>query len=117
MNASFRGESPASAAERYFRCGVQPIPVRPNDKRPVFKNWTSSRVTEETDFRQFGEDNNVGVLLGDPSGGLVDTDLDSPIAIKIADRILPNTSLKSGRFWTTWFAPVVSKSGGNDYAP
>src|SRR3712207_7059016 len=38
----------------------------------------------------------VGILLGDPSGGLVDVDLDAKEAGKVAGRFLPPT-LTSGR--------------------
>ncbi len=39
---------------------------------------------------------NIGLLTGEPSGWLVDVDLDCPEAVKIAERFLPST-LTSGR--------------------
>jgi hypothetical protein len=40
---------------------------------------------------------NVGVLLGDPSGGLVDVDLDCEQALLVAEQFLPPTGAVFGR--------------------
>jgi hypothetical protein len=40
---------------------------------------------------------NLGVLLGAPSGGLVDVDLDTPEACAVADAFLPATGCRFGR--------------------
>ena len=37
------------------------------------------------------------MLLGEPSGGLVDVDLDSPEALALAERLLPPTASRFGR--------------------
>jgi hypothetical protein len=44
-----------------------------------------------------GEKRNVGVLDGAPSGGLVDCDLDDPVALQIADEFMPPTHSEFGR--------------------
>ena len=40
---------------------------------------------------------NLGVLLGEPSGGLYDTDIDCPEAAAVADALLPRTSAEFRR--------------------
>jgi Bifunctional DNA primase/polymerase, N-terminal len=40
---------------------------------------------------------NVGIILGEPSGWLVDVDLDCPEAIELADQFLPPTPAITGR--------------------
>jgi len=44
-----------------------------------------------------GKPMNLGVLLGEPSGGLIDIDLDHPVVLQIADRFLPSTPAEFGR--------------------
>lgn len=40
---------------------------------------------------------NIGLLLGEPSGWLIDVDLDSPEAVAAASKFLPPTNAKTGR--------------------
>jgi Bifunctional DNA primase/polymerase, N-terminal len=73
------------------------LPVVPNEgKRPLLKGWTDERLSEEDLPRYFGNGQNVGLVNGEPSGGLVTVDMDVPEAPKIADRFLPKT-VRSGR--------------------
>jgi hypothetical protein len=44
----------------------------------------------------FTQDNNIGVLLGEPSCGLVDVDLDCPPAVELAREFLPMTGATFG---------------------
>lgn len=39
----------------------------------------------------------VGLLLGEPSGGLIDIDLDHPKALRLKDHFLPPSAMQSGR--------------------
>jgi hypothetical protein len=74
---------------------VVPIPHR--SKRPILEGWESlSLTTDELSEHFNGKPQNVGLLLGKPSGGLIDVDQDAPEAVKIAGRFLPPT-LTSGR--------------------
>src|SRR5258708_24132318 len=83
-----------SYLERGWR--VVPIPLR--KKRPVIKEWEKLDILALELGRHFnGRPQNVGVMLGDKSGGLVDIDLDSPEAVKLADFFLPKTSAVFGR--------------------
>ena len=50
----------------------------------------TARASFETDFPE-GRAMNIGVLLGDASGGLADGDLDCPEAIALAPVFLPPT--------------------------
>src|SRR5262245_8179284 len=55
----------------------------------AMRDWTELRISEETAPAYFGgRTMNVGGLLGSPSRGLVDVDLDCPEAIAVAPRFL-----------------------------
>ena len=75
-----------NAARRYQHRGWQVLPLRANGKAPhpsVGKGWTDFRCEENDLEEHFGtNDRNIGVLLGEPSGGLVDVDLDCDEAVK-----------------------------------
>jgi len=84
------------AAIEYRRRNWMPIRVRP-DKRPYGKGWQNLRLTEDEINSLSWNGKGVGILLGAPSGGLVDVDLDSPEALRIANYFLPNTNSIFGR--------------------
>lgn len=71
----------------YRQRGWATIRIHPNDKTPIGA-W-SKRIDEPEDFLE-GE--NVGVRLGDVSGGLVDVDLDCAEALPLAPLFLPPTA-------------------------
>jgi hypothetical protein len=80
----------------YLEHGWQPVPIPAKSKAPVIADWPKFRVNGNSkDF--FSGPGNIGVLLGKSSGGLVDIDLDSPEAIRIARRFLPVTAAVFGR--------------------
>lgn len=86
------------------RRGYTPIPLLARDKKPGIPGWTSvSWESAEQVAEQFeewireGSRTNLGVLLGEPSGGLVDVDLDHPKASRLRDYFLPPTAARSGR--------------------
>jgi excisionase family DNA binding protein len=65
-------------------------------KNPNRTGWQNLRLTKEDLLRHFnGRPQNIGVLLGGPSGWLVDVDLDCPGAVEAADR-QPGGSLGGG---------------------
>jgi len=75
-----------------------PIPVPFGQKRPTLSGWQDLRITEATLGRYFNDrPRNVGVLLGMPSRGLADIDLDAPETLVLADTFLPPTSSVFGR--------------------
>ena len=52
------------------------IPIKSRAKAPEISGWQYRRQ-EDFNPAEFGDETNVGVVLGDASGGLVDIDLDS----------------------------------------
>src|SRR5262249_33270556 len=84
------------AARRYRRAGFSPIEIPRGAKNPGRPGWTDERHTIES-VAHFNPESNVGVLNGEPSGGLVDVDLDAPEAVTVAALFLPATPLVFGR--------------------
>ena len=90
--------SPIEVAEIYKNRGWAPIPVPYKTKVPVVPEWQKLRLEGSAIPDYFkGQPQNVGVLNGDPSGGLIDIDLDAPEAVLLAPRLLPGTSSVFGR--------------------
>lgn len=85
------------AARKAIEQGFAPIPIPQGKKRPMFKGWVSARYTAEEVTGRFDEKGNIGVLLGKPSDGLVDVDMDSPAAVELASAFLPPTKMLHGR--------------------
>jgi Family of unknown function (DUF5906)/Bifunctional DNA primase/polymerase, N-terminal len=83
----------------YLSRGWQPIPDEFRGKRPtVGEGWTEFQCDAESAAQYFdGSPQNIGVLLGTPSGGLVDVDIDDPFARTLAPRFLPPTGATFGR--------------------
>lgn len=86
-----------NAALDYLLKGWHSIPVPVREKKPILKGWQNYRATTETINRDFAGIGNIGLLLGEPSGNLVDIDLDWPEASALARVFLPATKMQSGR--------------------
>lgn len=86
-----------SKAASYIERGWQVVPVLKGEKRPVLDAWQNLRLTLDDLPKYFNDGQNVGVMLGEPSGWLVDVDLDRPEALRIAPFFLPTTNAKFGR--------------------
>jgi P4 family phage/plasmid primase-like protien len=84
------------AAERYIRSGFAPIPVPAGEKNPNRVGWQHERHVAENIPVLWNNGQNVGILCGEPSGGLADVDLDTKEARVAAAHILPPTRT-SGR--------------------
>ncbi len=102
MSSTTNGAPPADArgAALYYQArGFAPLPLPPRKKRPALDGWTSFRLTPDRLDEHFpdGREANVGLLLGEPSGGLVDVDLDCPEAVAAAPHLLPPTGMVTGR--------------------
>jgi putative DNA primase/helicase len=104
-------------ARRYVRRGWSVIPVPPRSKNPGYKEWERTRLAEADLAERFaGPDGNIGILTGEPSGWIVDVDLDHPRAVALADVHLPPTpsvfgrpgKLRSHRFYRVT-APVATR--------
>lgn len=79
--------------ERYRQRGWYCVPLRPRSKSPSRRDWTNLRLVPEV----FPESGNIGIILGEPSGWIVDVDLDCAEAIELADQYLPPTPAVTGR--------------------
>ncbi|MCA9214268.1 MAG: bifunctional DNA primase/polymerase [Planctomycetales bacterium] len=82
-----------SQVAEYRQRGWYCVPLRPRSKSPARRDWTSLRLQPDV----FPENCNVGIILGEPSGWLVDVDLDCPEAIELAESYLPPTPAITGR--------------------
>lgn len=82
------------AAKQYRQKGWTPIPLAGKNPSINGAGW-QKRTYDDADFDVKGV--NLGILLGEPSGGLVDVDLDSPEARKVATFFLPDTQTVFGR--------------------
>src|SRR5262245_22928257 len=86
-----------AAALMYLRRGWQPLPVPTGSKDPNFNAWPAFTCTAKEVPQHLANGRNIGLLLGAPSAGLVDIDIDCPEARAIAPLLLPPTQLISGR--------------------
>lgn len=85
------------AAREYISKGFMPVPIPHEKKGPVLKGWQNLRITLDELPKYFNGKSNIGIILGEPSGWLIDIDIDSPDALAAAHLILPDTNMKSGR--------------------
>ena len=85
-------------ARDYLARGWAPLDVPFRRKAPVREGWQNLRLDASALREHFnGHPSNIGVLLGSPSGGLVDVDLDCPEALMLASTFLPATCARFGR--------------------
>jgi putative DNA primase/helicase len=84
------------AAERYLRAGLSVIPIPVGGKSPNRPGWQNEGWTIDDVPEKWDDGQGIGVLTGEPSGWLVDVDLDCSEAVEIAGRFLDPT-LTSGR--------------------
>lgn len=89
-DATHAGATP-SVIHDYLRLyqglGWQLVRIPPLSKAPLDVDWP----TRHYDLAHFRAEDNVGVKLGDPSGGLIDVDLDCDEAVALAPYYLPAT--------------------------
>ena len=89
--------STVDIARGYLRRGWCPIPVQFKSKKPNTPDWQHMRLREDDLEGVFSGKINIGVVLGPPSNGLTDVDLDCREAIAIAPFMLPRTGAIFGR--------------------
>lgn len=87
---------PEKAARGYLDRGWSPLPIGRGEKGARFYGWTEF-VCDPTVIDITFCQKNVGVLLGERSGGLVDVDLDCPEAEQLAEVFLLRTEAVFGR--------------------
>ncbi len=88
--------SKRAAIQKYDRCGWTMTPTR--GKKAYRPGWQTERLGCEEMAEMLCDrlTENIGVLLGSPSGWLIDVDLDHPLAVEIADDYLPATGAVFG---------------------
>jgi hypothetical protein len=93
-----RMTSPLDVVRGYIGRGWAPVPIPYREKGPILTEWQNLRITAETAGQYFDSAaQNVGVILGEASGGLADVDLDCPEATAVAPYFLPRTGAIFGR--------------------
>ncbi|HAG10102.1 MAG TPA: hypothetical protein DCK76_01610 [Desulfotomaculum sp.] len=85
------------AAYEYLQRDWKIVPIPKGSKAPIIPGWQNIRLIEEELPGYFPQGQNVGVLQGEPSGGLTDFDLDSLEAVDLAEWFLPPTGARFGR--------------------
>lgn len=85
------------AAVDYAGRGWNVIPLPYRSKGPDFDGWQETTFLAEELPTRFGQQCNIGIVLGDKSNGLVDVDLDCSEAVVLADHFLPSTDSIFGR--------------------
>src|SRR5215210_7177856 len=96
VNGRANTEEMRRAAERYMHAGLAVIPVPAGSKNPNRQDWQKERWRIEDVPEQWSNGQGIGLLTGEPSGWLVDIDLDCPEAVSVAGRFLAPTRT-SGR--------------------
>ena len=86
-----------AAAEYIVKRCWAPIPFKTKTKGPVRDGWQNERHEVEDVQDEFNANDNIGVLTGKPSGGLVDMDLDTSFARRVARYFAPDTGAVFGR--------------------
>ena len=82
----------------YIDRGWKPVPIPYKKKGPVIEGWQTLLLNETTAHDHFnGSAQNIGIILGPPSHGLTDVDLDCPKALTVASYLLPITKAMFGR--------------------
>lgn len=99
MKTTGNGAQPLNSlsyARAYQKRGWKLVLLQPRSKKPVHDGWTNRFYDPGSLEREFLDGQNLGVLLGEPSGGLADVDLDSAEAIILAPAFLPPTGAVFG---------------------
>lgn len=81
----------AEYAVAYRKRGWYPIPIPTRSKIPPLPGWPLLRLDIPEIPKYFNGAMNIGILTGSVSKNIVDIDLDSQSAIRLAPRFLPST--------------------------
>lgn len=85
--------------------GYTPLPIQGGSKRPYGGGWQHQRwtgkseaeIAEHFDAAREAGAGDIGLLLGAPSGGLVDIDFDHALSLRFRDILIPPTAMETGR--------------------
>jgi len=104
-------------AQEYVGNGWRVIPVPYMSKAPTINDWPNLQITlDNLDHHFSGGQMNIGVVLGQASGNLIDVDVDDDLALKLAPRLLPPTNCIFGRksrprsHWLYYAQPIQGTS-------
>jgi hypothetical protein len=88
-----RQSSLLEIAHAYLQEGWMCLPIPYREKSPGVSEWQNWRLDTLDKLKQHfnGEPGNIGILLGPPSGNLIDVDLDFPECLPFARIFLPET--------------------------
>jgi len=86
-----------SQAKNYAARGWSVVPIAAGSKGPTRSGWQHLRLSEGEIDDLFHGGENVGIILGEASGGLLNIDLDCVEAVALANDYLPPTPCVSGR--------------------
>lgn len=91
--------TPVEAAGVFLGMGIAVVPLIPRTKIPAGgAGWQDRAILDLAELPHgIPEGCNLGVLLGHPSGCLVDLDLDCPEAIRLAPGLAPATGMTWGK--------------------
>ena len=95
------------AGIRYVQSGFAPVPIPKGEKGPRLRDWPKLRLSEGDISHYFPNGANIGLLLGEPNGGIVDVDLDTPEAVTLASWFLPPTETNPRAARLPCIAPMV----------
>ena len=84
------------AAREYLRRGWQVVRILPGTKKCIEIGWQHSKIAETEIPKYFYLGAGIGIVLGDPSGGLADVDLDDLRAVALGPAFLPESGLVHG---------------------
>ena len=88
------GEQPSAAllASKYLNQGISVIPIQHRSKAPLLRDWPKVRLSKaELDAYFSNHPMNIGGVLGNASGGMVDIDFDWLEAAQLAPKLLPKS--------------------------
>jgi hypothetical protein len=91
------GDDVVTAALAYHERGWAVVPLPTRAKAPTVREWQKLRVDAADIPTMFSGAGGVGILLGDPSNGLVDVDIDADEARAAWPHFAPPTDLRHGR--------------------
>lgn len=85
-----------AAYVNYVAKGWKPLNLYKGKKRPVGAGWETLPARVEDDFKGH---TNIGIHLGEYSGGLADIDIDHEDLLEAAPHFLPPTGARFGRYY------------------
>jgi hypothetical protein len=89
--------SAPDTARAYISRGWTVVPIPAGRKGPAEEGWQHLRISLDGVAQHFSAGCNIGGILGQAAGELVDVDLDCPEALALADQYLPPTQAIFGR--------------------